>query len=227
MRARAASLVLAASVLAASVSGPGCAHQGEAPADTLSAFGAAIERKDYEAAYALTSSDFRKRVPLATFRAELEAGGPDAQALGRRLRETAGHAPLRVEVDVDLGEKLPLVYDGGHWRVDGQPFELWSQKTPRAALRSFIRALDRRRYDVALRLVPNRYRAGLTAEKLRDYWEGERKTENGQLLGRLRAAVSAGLPIVEVGDEAHMPYGEKYEVRFVREDGAWKIEDPD
>jgi hypothetical protein len=217
----------ALAMVAAGALALGCAHRSEAPADTLSAFGAAIERKDYGAAYALTSSDFRKRVPFDAFRAELEAGGPDAQALGKRLRESAGHAPLRVEVDVDLGEKLPLVYDDGRWRVDGQPFELWSQKTPRAALRSFIRALDRRRYDVALRLVPNRYRSTLSIEKLRDYWEGERKNENAQLLGRLRAAVAGNAAIVEVGDEAHMPYGDKYEVRFVREDGAWKIEDPD
>jgi len=221
---RAACAVLFVSTCAAAL---GCAHRSDAPGDTLAAFGAAVERKDYEAAYALTSSDFRKHVPLATFRAELEAGGADAQALGRRLRETAGRAPLRVEADVELGEKVPLVYDDGRWRVDGQPFELWSQKTPRAALRSFIRALDRRRYDVALRLVPNRYRPALTVEKLREYWEGERKADNAQLLVRLRAAVSAGATIVEVGDEAHMPYGEKYEVRFVREDGAWKIEDPD
>src|SRR5262249_41914097 len=130
-----------------------CAHRAEAPGDTLAAFGAAVERKDYQAAYALTSSEVRKRVPFDAFRADVEAGGADAQAVGRRLRESAGRAPLRVEVDVDLGEKLPLVYDEGRWRIDGQPFELWSQRTPRAALRSFIRALDRRRYDVALRLV--------------------------------------------------------------------------
>jgi hypothetical protein len=205
----------------------GCAHRTEAPADTLAAFGAAIQRRDYQAAYDLTSSDFQKRVPFAAFKADLEAGGADAQAFGGRLRESAASVPLRVEVDVDLGEKLPLVYDHGRWRVDGQPFDLWSQKTPRAALRSFIRALDRRRYDVALRLVPNRYRPGMTVDKLRDYWEGDRKAENGQLLGRLRAAVLAATPIIEVGDEAHMPYADRFEVRFVREDGVWKIEDPD
>jgi hypothetical protein len=205
----------------------GCAHHAESPTDTVAAFGAAVERKDYEAAYALTSDEFRKRTPLASFRAELEAGGDDTQALGRRLREQAARSPLRVEVDVDLGDKLPLVLDGGRWRIDGQPFELWSQKTPRAALRSFIRALERRRYDVALRLVPNRYRPGLTTDKLRDYWEGERKAENVQLLARLRAALAASAPIVESGDEAHMPYGERYEVRFVREDSVWKVEDPD
>src|SRR4051794_34820286 len=88
-------------------SAAGCAHRGAGPADTLGAFGAAIERKDYDAAYALTSDGFRKRVPLAAFRAELEAGGEDAQAMGKRLRDGAAREPLRVEVDVDLGEKVP------------------------------------------------------------------------------------------------------------------------
>src|SRR5262245_51780298 len=124
----------------------GCAHRGESPNETLSAFGAAVEKKDYAAAYALTSSDLRQRVPFETFKATLEAGGPDAQALGRRLREGSLKAPLHAEVEVDLGDKLPLVYEGGRWRVDGQPFETWSQKTPRAALLSFVRALSRHRY---------------------------------------------------------------------------------
>ena len=217
-------IALGAVLLGAAV---GCGHRAQAPSETLTAFGAAVERKDYAAAYALTSSEMRQRVPFEAFKAALESGGEDAQAFGRRVREGAVKAPLHAEVDVDLGEKLPLVFEGGRWRVDGQPFDTWSQKTPRAALLSFVRALSRKRYDVALRLVPNRYRPGLSAEKLRDYWEGDQKAENGQLLDRLRAAVAAGAPIVELGDEAHMPYGDRYEVRFVREDGAWKIEDPD
>ena len=67
-----------------------------------------------------------------------------------------------------------------------------------------MRALEQRRYDVLGRLVPARYRAGLTADKLRQYWE-ERGEDTRALIARLRAAIAA--PIVESGDEAHMPYG--------------------
>ena len=49
--------------------------------------------------------------------------------------------------------------------------------------------------------------------------------ETRGLLSRLQAAANA--PIVESGDEAHMPYGPEQEVVFVREDGVWRIEDPD
>jgi hypothetical protein len=92
-------------------------------------------------------------------------------------------------------------------------------------LRSFVRALEQRRYDVVLRLCPTARRAGLSIDVLRAYWEGEHQVENAQLLARLRA--SLGAPIVETGDEARLPYGAGSEVRLVREDGIWKVEDPD
>jgi hypothetical protein len=221
-RARTAALV--AALLGASA----CARHAAGPSDTLAAFGAAIERKDYAAAYDLTSKDFRARVPLAAFRAGLEDGGGETQGLGRQLRAESGKRPLRVEVELDLGQPVSVVEEGGAWRIDGAPYEPWSQRTPRAALRSFVRALEQRRYDIVLRLAPARHRAGLTVDSLRAYWEGagkEGNAENAAMLARLRAAIRA--PIIETGDEAHMPYAERAEVLFVREDGAWKIEDPD
>src|SRR5207244_1082653 len=167
----------------------------------------------------------------------------DVQAIGRRLREGPPRAPLRIEVDVGddadvaagLGDRIVLIQErgaGGEWRVDGRPFDIWSQATPRAALRTFLRAIERRRFDIVAGLVPNRYRAGITPDKLRDYWEGAgsdgdrtRRDDNQKLLRRLRASIKA--PIIEVGDEARMPYADSAEVVFVREDGVWKIEDPD
>ena len=88
-----------------------------------------------------------------------------------------------------------------------------------------MRALQQHRYDVVLRLCPNRHRATLSIDTLRAAWEGDQREENARLLARLRAAIRA--PIVESGEEARMPYGDRGEVRFVREDGLWKIEDPD
>jgi hypothetical protein len=203
----------------------GCATHATGPGDTLAAFGAALERKDFDAAYALTSSAYRARVPLVAFRASLDEGGADTQALGRELRADVAHKPARVELEVDPGRTVTLVEEGGAWRVDGPSIEPWSQRTPRAALRSFVRALDLRRYDVVLRLAPIQQRGALTTDGLRAYWEGARKADNDQLLARLRAA--RGAPIVETGDEARMPYGERAEVHFTREDGLWKIEDLD
>jgi hypothetical protein len=136
----------------------------------------------------------------------------------------------RVTIDLVQGEPVTLVEEGGRWLVDDPTlFEPWSQRTPRAALRSFVRALEQQRYDVVLRLCPTQRRPTLSVDALRAYWEGEHKADNAALLARLRAALDApapGHPMVETGDEARMPYPGG-EVRLVREDGAWKIENPD
>jgi hypothetical protein len=201
-----------------------CAHQPEGPAATVQQFGAALGRGDLRAAYALTSADFQKRTPYEAFAAGLGTNAGDASALGKRIGDQASRIPPRVEVQLAQGEVLALVLEAGGWRVDGPMPEPWGQRTPRAALRTFVRALGERRYDVVLRLVPRRHRADLTADKLRQYWDAHKEEARG-LLSRLHAAI--GAPIVEAGDEAHMPYGPEQEVVFVREDGVWRIEDPD
>ena len=209
----------------AALAGAACAHPQGGPAEALADFGGAVDRKDYPAAYALMTADYRRRVPLADFRRELEAGGPDVATVARRLRDQAARTPFEIEVEIDLGQKLTMVLEAGQWRVATQPFDLASQETPRAALRSFVRAVELRRYDALLRLIPNRYRVGVSIDKLRDYWEGEHRADNQKVLQALRAHINA--PIVETGDEARMPYDEATEVRFLREDGVWKIEDVD
>jgi hypothetical protein len=130
-----------------------------------------------------------------------------------------------VEVTLALGERVPLVLEAGGWRIDAPVYEPWGQATPRAALLTFIRALDAHRYDIVLRLVPDRYRPGLSVDRLRTFWEGERKDEHRALLERVRAA--AGAAIIETGDEARLELAPDRHVRLVREGGRWKIEDPD
>ena len=201
-----------------------CAHGAESPGGAAAAFGAAVARGDAKAAYALTSAAYQKRMPYEAFAAGLAADPGAAKAFGGRLAAEGAQLPARADLTLSSGEPVVLVAEGGGWRVDGPAFDPWGQGTPRAALRTFIRALDERRYDVLLRLAPNRYRGDLSVDKLRQYWEEQRKDDRPALLGRLRAAAAA--PIVESGDEAHLPYGPEQEVRFLREDGRWKIESP-
>jgi hypothetical protein len=92
-------------------------------------------------------------------------------------------------------------------------------------VRTFIRALDAHRYDVVLRLVPDRYRARLSADRLRMFWEGDQKNAHEALLTRIRTAAQA--PLTETGDEARFLLAPDRVVRLVREAGLWKIEDPD
>jgi hypothetical protein len=202
-----------------------CAHRPEEPSATMASFGAALTRGDLRAAYQLTSVAFQRRMPYEAFAAALTVAGTEPAALGQRLVAEAGSIAPRVAVTLELGEEVPLVLEGGRWRIDGPVYEAWGQATPRAAIRTFIRALDAHRYDIVLRLVPDRYRAGLSADRLRAFWEGEHREEHQALLARVRAAAQG--PITETGDEARLSVAPDRVVRLVREAGQWRIEDPD
>lgn len=214
-------VVVALAVLAL----PACAHRPEEPGTTMASFGAALARGDLQGAYQLTSVGFQRGTPYEAFAARLGAAGAEPAALGQRLVAEAGAVAPRVDVTLQLGEQVPLVLENGRWRVDGPVYEAWGQATPRAAVRTFIRALDAHRYDIVLRLVPDRYRAGLSSDRLRAFWEGENREPHQAMLARLRAAALA--PLTETGDEARLLVAPDRVVRLVREAGLWKIEDPD
>ncbi|HVY40747.1 MAG TPA: hypothetical protein VHM31_22565 [Polyangia bacterium] len=210
-------------LVAAALMVSACAHAPRGPGEALAAFGAALARGDLRGAYAMTSADLQRRLPFEAFAAGFRGPAADPAALGQRIAAEATRVPPRVEVALQTGEPVPLVFEDGRWRVDGPVYEAWGQETPRAALRTFLRAIDARRYDVLLRLVPDRERGGLTAERLRSFWETVDAAAHRRLLVEVRGALAA--PLVEAGDEAHLPLAGGGEVRLAREAGGWKIEE--
>jgi hypothetical protein len=56
-------------------------------------------------------------------------------------------------------------------------------------------------------------------------FEGPSKEPMDALIDALEASVDDA--IVERGNEARMIYGERFEVKFVREEGLWKLKDLD
>jgi hypothetical protein len=120
---------------------------------------------------------------------------------------------------------MHLVQEGGTWRVASNPLGFYDQSTPRSALRSFLRAYRLERWDVMLRFVPDKYREKMDVEKMKTQFQGPNKEQMQVLMNMLEANVDE--PIVEKGNEARMSYGERYEVKFQREDGTWKMKDLD
>jgi len=126
------------------------------------------------------------------------------------------------------GQELDLVLENGAWKVDSTAIDLYAQDTPRHAVQGFVRALERKRYDVILRYVPDAHKEGLDGAKLKDAWEGHDKDEMEQVLASLKQALAggSGARIEETGDHATLPYGAGT-MQLLREHGLWKIEDFD
>jgi hypothetical protein len=259
----AGSLAIATLVLALSGCSGGAIVQ-QAPSDTLRSYAQALEQGRVDDAYRLLSDEARRSMSLEAFRRAVRENPQEVAEIARSLARPTADPVVTATVSLPSGEELLLVYEGGKWRIDAAAVDLYGQATPRQALVGFLRAFDRKRYDVVLRYVPDAEKEGmaagmasepaapkpdaaaapgaagapkpdaapapgpesavLTAEKLKEAWEGAQKEQ----ITRIVQAVKAALPtatIEETGDSAAMSYGAGGTVELVREHGVWKIKD--
>lgn len=253
----AGSLAIAGLVLALPACGGGAIVQ-QAPSDTLRSYAQALEQGRVDDAYRLLSDEAKRSMSLEAFRRAVRENPQEVQEIARSLSRPTADPIVTATVSLPSGEELLLVYEGGRWRIDAAAVDLYGQATPRQALVGFLRAFDRKRYDVVLRYVPDAEKEGLagmgadpaaakpdasaapgapnvaapagpesavlTADKLKEAWEGAQKEQ----ITRIVQAVKAALPtatIEETGDSAAMSYGAGGTVELVREHGLWKIKD--
>lgn len=195
-----------------------------APHDVLRQYALALKERRFEDAHALLSQDARSRIPLPVFTRMAEENPEEIEELSADLLRPAAGAQITATLTTPEGDTLRLVYEGERWRIDASAVDLYRQDSPLAALGSFLRAFDHKRYDVLLRFVPEAQAEGLTAEALQAAWEGEQRTHMERLTQSLKASIGAAR--VEVlGDRATVGYGAGGTVELVNEHGAWKIED--
>ena len=219
---RASPLLLALGLLLAACSG--AAPRSE-PEGTVAAFAAALREGRYDEAYGMMSRSYRRRVPFEEFRRHLEANPDEAREAADALSRPDGPPEEIATVTYADGERIEMIREDDAWRIATNVVDFYDQSSPRAALRSFVRAMERERYDVVLRMVPEADLEGMSEERMREAWSGDGREEIERLVSNLRAHLDN--PIEQVGDRATMPYGERYTAVMVREDGLWKVEDPD
>jgi hypothetical protein len=198
---------------------------GTGPDKALDGYARALHAHDFDGAYALMSSSFRAKVSKDEFVRMLRDNPREVQDTANRLDGRHEHLEVSAELAYGLGDSMRLVQEGGGWRIASDPLAFYDQSTPQAALRSFLRAYRLQRWDVMLRFLPDKYREHMDVAKMKDQFEGQSREQTEVLMNMLEANVDA--PIVEKGNEARMSYGERNEVKFVREDGAWKLKDLD
>ncbi len=205
----------------------GCAGSpARQPLAAIDAYAAALRAGDFGRAYDLMSARYRRDHSRADFIRMMKDSPQEVKLTSTRLTASG----RRIEVAArfvydDLRDELPLVLEDGGWRIASDPLEFYPQDTPAHTLRSFVRAVELKRYDVVLRFVPNRWRQEMNEAKVREQFEGDKRDEVAQMIRLLSASLDN--PIEQEGDKARMPYGERFEVKFVREDGIWKVADPD
>jgi len=191
----------------------------------VAAFARALNQNDLETAYGLMSEDYRSRVGFDQFKRQLRENPQEMLEVSSALGHVREPAEEQAVVSYDDDEELVLRRNGDHWYISTNVVDFYDQSTPRAALRSFVRAMERKRYDVVIRLIPDADKEGITADRMEQAWAGEEREQVERMLSTLRDHLDA--PIEVIGTRATMPYGEHTRVQFVREGSSWKIEDPE
>lgn len=203
------------------------ASQATSPKSALRAYADALADGRADEAWNMLSDDTKKTITKERFREIVKRNRDEALEIGKTLARDPGDPYVTAKIPLKNGDVVTLVYEEGRWRVDGAALDFYSQATPRQAIVGFIRAFKKKRWDVLLKYTPDAHRDGLTAERLAQAW-GEGKPEGESLKMRLEE-IEQALPtaqIEETGDRATLVSpGGSTSVTFLREHGAWKVED--
>ena len=203
----------------------GACGPSSGPGQTLDTYGRSLKNHDFGQSYDLMSSSFRGKVTREDYVRMMRDNPREVDETADRLRGKHGSLEVSAEFEYGLGDQMRLVQEDGHWRIATNPLAFYDQTTPKAALRSFIRAYRLERWDIMLRFVPNQYREKMDVPKMKAQFTGPSKDKMETLMNTLEANVDE--PIIERGNDARMSYGEKFEVKFVKEEGVWKLKDLD
>lgn len=202
----------------------GCGgSNAEDPQAVLRSYAHALEDGRADDAYRMLSDDARRGISPEAFRRMVKDDPEAVKEIGKSLQRPTTPAVVTATVTSTSGQALTLVLERGRWRVDTSAIDLYAQDTPRHTVLGFVRALDRHRYDIILRFVPDAHKEGLDVAKLRNAWEGADKEEMAQVLAALKQTLPSA-SIEETGERATLAYGAGT-MQLVREHGLWKIED--
>ena len=177
----------------------------------------------------------RQRAEFRTARDELRASLREKTSPGTILRTDQASVRLADGSELQVSRPPQPVSSpaqrpqkDGAYRFSNNPLHFYPQDTPERALRSFLLAVERHRWDVLLEFLPRALAqptqgSPYTEEQIRQRFEGPARSEIARQLTTLRQHLGDAIQLTAGGAEARLPVGENKEVRLRLEDGSWRI----
>lgn len=179
-----------------------------------------------DAAYAMLSDDYKRRCDRPCFVKLLSSQRPELLQARAQVRAKEARAELRAELALSDGTFLKLAQPagGGPYAFADNPLDFYPQDTPERTLRSFMRAVESRRYEPLLRFVPQALEAQYTLEVLRERFDGAGRTALLAELAVIRRHLGEPFMLDREGRTARLPVGDGKEAQLTFEDGRWRVE---
>ena len=187
----------------------------DGPKQMVERYIAAINRDDPQAAYALLGEQVQRQITAAEFAARWKQVKPELRRQASQLGSSA-ERPMEIGATVTYrgGTRARLRFADGQWRIDGGISVSFQTATPLEALRTFIRAVERRSYDAVLKLLSRSVRQSI-------------ERDINDRLAKLKRWLGRDGEVEITGDRARVRYDARYKIELVNEDGQWKILDFD
>lgn len=190
----------------------GCGGTGERvepPGQAVRDYVAAVRAGDARAAYDLLDEDTQAEVSFEEFRRLMDDNREElTDQAGELERLASAGIEARARVPLESGETVALVLENGKWVIDGGALDAPALRTPRDAILSLRRALQRRSFRGVQRVLARQPRAELEAEI-------ERLLED--------TADERDLRIEVQGSRARVITTSGREITLVREAGEWRV----
>jgi hypothetical protein len=176
----------------------------------------ALRSKDPHDAYALLSSDTRKKVSFDEFALEWKQNEKERAWQAKELEESLKGSPdvgERALISFADGKLVQLERDGKQWRLESELVTRSRAKRPRDAIRLFADAIAERDIGRILGVLSQRRREGLQRQ-VEGFVNGIGKRINDKL--------------EENGDKAELRWddnGIRYRILLRKEDGEWRVDD--
>ena len=205
-----------AAVLAASACG-GVAAPTSPAADGVRAYVQALHRNDPRDAYALLSTDVRKKLSFDEFALQWKASDKERAWQARVLEDSLKGNPdvgERALISFSDGKLVQLEREGKAWRLESELVSRSRAKQPRDAIRLFAEAITGRDIAGVLNVLTQRRRDGLT-KQVEGFVAGIGKRINDRIdqFGSDRAELR--------WDEN----GIRYRIVLRKEDDEWRVDD--
>lgn len=228
---RLTALVAAGGLGGVLLAGSGCkTPRATGPAPSAQRYLEHVAEGRADAAYDLLDESYRKQCDRACFKRLAIAQRVDARRALEELKLGGARIDEIVELALPDGTSLRLSRAGASGNAGTpeagfvlvrNPLDFYPQSTPEETVRSFVRAVQARRYEVLTRFVPRALATELGAEQLKARFEGEGKAT---LAGQIEALKRHwDEPFIIDDKSARLPVGEGHEVRLVMEEGRWRI----